>query len=124
MKVKKKLLREKYDFLIQLNMNMHGKPAAVQNQGALTEIKNLLHEEDDSQFRSITDYHKYMTRQMQQKPAPFATYGQEYNVQAHSVTTGMTTTDVYTPKCKEMNDFIKDVKQNPCRYASQQRHKF
>lgn len=75
-------------------------------------------------MKNITDYHKYMTRSMQMKPAPFATYNQEYDVNAHSVHTGMTTTDIYAPKCKEMSDFLKDVKQNPSRFASQQRIKF
>lgn len=121
-KAKKKLLREKYDFLIQMNINMHGRPATVQNSQALAEIKNLISQEEESAPRNITEYHKYMTRQMQLKPAPFATYSQ--NCDFTKDESNQTTTDIYTPKCKEMNDFIKDVKANPCRYLAQQKNKF
>lgn len=60
-----KLLREKYDYLMQLNLNMHGKQAAMQNAEKLTEIKELLSQQDSKiEPKNIIEYHRFMTRQM------------------------------------------------------------
>lgn len=113
-------MREKYDYLIQLNLNMHGKKA-VQNVEALSEIKNLLSQQDfEIEPKNITEYHRYMTRQIQLKPAPFAT-GNDYDVNNVKANCDL---NAYAPKCKEMNDFVSDVKKNPNRWATMQRDRF
>ena len=76
-----KQLRERYECLQQMSMLMHGhtlktddKCVDLKYRNALSEVKELINKsEQNKPLRNHINYHKYMTRQMEQKPLPYAT---------------------------------------------------
>ena len=72
-KDEQQLLKEKYDYLVQLQRQMHGKGNdALDRNKDLKKIKNIIAESVLQKPPLHKDFHKYMKKKHYQKPLPYA----------------------------------------------------